>query len=145
MANRTKRTPQKDGKFFAALAKGLPVATAAQAAGYGRTMVYEHKEKDEAFCQRWEDAVAVAIENMEMVADQRALEGVEEPVFYQGKKCGTVRKFSDTLLMFRLKALAPDKYRERHQLEHSGEIEHKHSIEDDLKLLREHGIDPESL
>ena len=32
---------------------------------------------------------------------------------YKGKPCGVVREYSDNLLMFRLKALLPDKYRER--------------------------------
>ncbi len=32
---------------------------------------------------------------------------------YKGKPCGVVREYSDNLLMFRLKALMPDKYRER--------------------------------
>ncbi len=128
MANRTKRTPQKDGKFFAALAKGIPVSTAAQSVGYGRTMVYEHREKDELFCERWDDAIAIAIERLEAEADRRAVEGIEDPVFYQGEQCGTVRKFSDTLLMFRLKALAPDRYRERAQIDHSGEINGRHTV-----------------
>ncbi len=42
------------------------------------------------------------------------LEGVEEPVgWYKGVPGGTVRRYSDVLLMFLLKALRPEKYRER--------------------------------
>ena len=44
---------------------------------------------------------------------RRALEGGEEPVFYQGKIVGSVRKYSDTLLMFMLKARRPERYRDR--------------------------------
>jgi len=34
-------------------------------------------------------------------------------VFHQGKVCGGIRKYSDTLLIFLLKAAYPEKYRER--------------------------------
>ena len=39
--------------------------------------------------------------------------GVEKPVHYKGKRVDTVRRFSDTLLMFLLKARRPDIHRER--------------------------------
>jgi hypothetical protein len=34
-------------------------------------------------------------------------------VFYQGEKVGTVQKYSDTLLIFLMKGVRPEKYRER--------------------------------
>ena len=40
--------------------------------------------------------------------------------FFQGQPGAFVRRYSDTLLIFRLKAEAPDKYRERISTEHSG-------------------------
>ena len=46
-------------------------------------------------------------------AVRRAHDGVDEPVFYQGKACGVVRKYSDTLLIFLLKGRRPEKYRDR--------------------------------
>ncbi len=54
------------------------------------------------------------------VSHRRAFEGVEEPVFHQGKQCGTIRRYSDTLTIFLLKAHRPAKYRERR--EHIGEV-----------------------
>lgn len=47
---------------------------------------------------------------------RRGIKGVKEPVYYQGEICGYVRKFSDLLLIFRAKALMPEKYRERHEV-----------------------------
>src|SRR3546814_13265486 len=35
------------------------------------------------------------------------------PHFHQGRVAGTVRKYSDSLLMFLLRAHRPDRYRER--------------------------------
>ena len=43
----------------------------------------------------------------------RTYHGVEEPVFYQGVQCGAVTEYSDTLLMFLLKARKPEVYRDR--------------------------------
>lgn len=51
---------------------------------------------------------------------RRGIQGVDEPVFYQGAICGSVRKFSDLLLIFRAKALMPEKYRERHEVTGAG-------------------------
>jgi len=77
----------------------------------------------------------MAIERIEEEADRRAVEGTLEPVFYQGFECGQVRRYSDTLLIFRLKALNPQKYRERASIEHTGK--------DGEKLIPE--TDPERL
>jgi hypothetical protein len=41
-------------------------------------------------------------------------------VFYQGQQFATVRKYSDTLLIFLLKGRKPERYRER--VEHSGRL-----------------------
>ena len=37
---------------------------------------------------------------------------MDEPVFYQGQVVGHIRKYSDNLLMFLLKAHWPEKFRE---------------------------------
>lgn len=118
MANQPKRNAKKDEVLFAAIAQGAPVGTALAEAGYKRATAYEWRREDPDFATRWAEAQALAVERMEAEADRRAVEGVLEPVFHQGEVVGHVRKFSDTLLMFRLKALEPAKYRERY--EHSG-------------------------
>lgn len=43
--------------------------------------------------------------------DRRAVEGVKEDVYYQGEKIGEKMKYSDSLLMFRVKGRLPE-YRE---------------------------------
>jgi hypothetical protein len=112
MANRTKRTLKKDDKFFDALGKGNPVEKALQASGYKRVAVYEWRAKDEEFRRKWDEAIDEAVELMEAEADRRALEGVKKPIMYQGEQVGEIREYSDVLLIFRLKALRPDRYRE---------------------------------
>ncbi|MHB0939000.1 MAG: terminase [Armatimonadota bacterium] len=131
MANQTKQTAKKNQLFFDALADGKTVTLAAKLAGYTRCMVYEWKHDDLAFSGRWDDALKVALERMEAEADRRALQGVLKPVFQGGKKVGTVRVFSDTLLIFRMKALDPDKYRENSSVNLNLRTPH----EDQLKEL----------
>jgi hypothetical protein len=123
-----------DDRFFGAIAGGQTISAAANAAGYSRRSVYDRRSADKSFQERWDDAVAVAIERMEAEADRRAIEGTLEPVFYQGVECGQVRRFSDTLLIFRLKALRPEMYRERAAVEHTGK--------DGRDLIPEPATDP---
>lgn len=56
------------------------------------------------------DDLALAVAALESEAVRRALEGVEVPVFHQGRECGSTVKHSDTLLMFLLKTLRPERY-----------------------------------
>jgi hypothetical protein len=48
------------------------------------------------------------------------VEGVEEPIVYQGEITNTVRRYSDTLLIFLLKARRPEKFRDNVKVEHGG-------------------------
>lgn len=112
------RTKKRDDRFFAELEEHGTVAAAAKAADYARSTVYVYKENDPEFRQRWEDALAIHLESMERECDRRGRDGVDKPVFYKGEKVATVKDYSDTLLIFRMKGLAPEKYRDR--IEHTG-------------------------
>lgn len=112
MANRTKRTPEKRAKFLRTLAETGSITKAHEAACIGRSLVYEWRDQDEAFAAEMAAALEVYKEALEAEADRRAVNGVDRPVFYQGVKVATVRDYSDTLLMFRLKKLDPN-YRDR--------------------------------
>jgi hypothetical protein len=59
---------------------------------------------------------------LEDEARRRAYEGWEEPVWHKGVNCGTVRKFSDTLLIVLLKAHMPEKYRENIKIDLNSRI-----------------------
>lgn len=113
MANRTKLTPEKRERFLAVIAETANITRAAAEIGLARRYMYEIRARDEPFKSEWDKAVEIGVASLEDEATRRAVEGWEEPVWYQGEHCGTVRKFSDNLLMFRLKAQWPDKYRER--------------------------------
>lgn len=114
------RTPHLDDVFFAAFARGVPITHAAAAAGYSFRVVYAWRDRHPDFAERWRESEASAIARLEAEADRRGVEGTLEPVYYLGVEVGQVRKYSDTLLIFRLKALDPAKYRDRATVEHTG-------------------------
>ena len=84
----------------------------------GRRTHYDWLAHDDEYARRFAEADVVAIDKLEEEARRRALAGVNEPVFYQGKIVGHVARKSDTLLIFLLKGKRPEVYTERH--EHTG-------------------------
>ena len=109
----SKRTSVGDAAFFRVLERGRAVGTACAAAGYSRARVYRWRVKDAAFAARWDVAVAMGVDILEAEADRRARDGVDVAVLRRGRKVGTRRRYSDGLLLARLKALRPERYRER--------------------------------
>lgn len=88
--------------------------SAAEALGYSPAAVKRAREDDPEWAVELEAAVALYVENrLETAADTRAVDGWEEPVYYKGEVQGSIRRFSDTLLIKRLEALSPDKYAKR--------------------------------
>lgn len=112
MPNRTKVTPKKREKFLLAIGRTANVSRAALSIGVAREHLYRLREADPEFKVLWDSAVERGTDALEDEATRRGVAGYDEPVFYQGKKTGTVRKYSDTLLIVQLKARRPAKYRE---------------------------------
>lgn len=106
-------TPQKRKKFLELLAEYGNVSKSADEAGLVRVSLYDHRKRSPQFADAWDEAEALGAKRLEDEARRRAMEGWEEPVYYQGSECGAVRRFSDTLLIVLLKAHFPDKYAER--------------------------------
>ncbi|KKN50282.1 hypothetical protein LCGC14_0634340 [marine sediment metagenome] len=81
---------------------------------------YEDPEFDKAWDKAVEDGKTyerrITGPVLEREADRRAVEGVEEPDYYQGGVVGYTKKYSDGLLTTRLKAVLPEKYRESAQV-----------------------------
>jgi hypothetical protein len=78
------------------------------------------------FCKLVEMAGEVAADRLEAEVVRRAVEGVDRPVWYQGKVVGHVKDLDPILLMFALKARRP-RFKDNHKVEvdvqHSGRIE----------------------
>ena len=87
-----------------------------------RKRLKELKTQDPDFAVAWDSAVEEATDRLEREARRRALEGTEESVYYQGKECGRVKRYSDSLMLALLKAERPEKYKDRVANELSGEV-----------------------
>jgi hypothetical protein len=120
MANRTTRSPERDARFLEALAAGATVSSAVDAAPYARASVYKWRAADVEFAAAWDEAIETGTDRLEDEALRRAKDGYEEPRFYAGQLCGHVRRYSDTLLIFLLKARRPGKYGDKMTTTHQG-------------------------
>jgi hypothetical protein len=111
------------GAWLEAFEKRGTVVAACKTAGVGRTTAYEWRQKDEAFALAWADIEEATTEAMEREAFRRGVEGTVEPLVSAGKHVTDVKKYSDTLLIFMLKARRPEKYRDNIKVEHAGKVE----------------------
>lgn len=121
--NRTlKRTRAAQDRFLDAFVETATVVHAAEVAGVGRRTHYDWLDSDDEYAARFAQAEEDATQRLEREARRRAVEGTREPVgFYKGEPGGYVRRYSDNLLMFLLKARRPAVYRERYEHRHVGD------------------------
>lgn len=100
-------------KALAALAKGLSLTSASQAAGVDRTTLWAWRQSDNAFEAQVLEAIEAGVDALEDEARRRAVEGTLRPVFHGGQQVGEIREYSDQLMALLLKGWRPDRYRER--------------------------------
>lgn len=112
----------KKRAMLAALAKTGNVTAAAKIARVDRTTHYVWEREDPDYQAAAAEAMEEATDLLEKEARRRAETGTLKPVFWKGEKVGTVREYSDTLLIFLLKGQRPDKYRERSEVKHTGGV-----------------------
>jgi hypothetical protein len=93
--------------FLHALRGGVSISDAIRMSGVSHNLPYWLRAKDKKFREEWNEAVALGTKLLEQEAERRAFHGTLKPVFYKGVKCGDIREFSDTLLMFVLKKRDP--------------------------------------
>jgi len=103
--------------FLRCLAEnGGRVVEAARTVGYQSSDYLRRLYRaDPDFAKQWDSAIEAAADKLEDEAVRRAVEGVQEPVYYKGEVVGHQNKFSDQLLMFVLKGARPDKFADRKQ------------------------------
>ena len=105
-------TPERQRSFIEALADTGSVEAACRAVDMSSVGAYHLRRQEgaESFRAAWEAALAHGIQRIEDVAMDRALNGVEEPVYSYGKIIGTRIKHNDRLLMFMLRNRAPERF-----------------------------------
>jgi hypothetical protein len=106
--------------FLERLAESANVTESAKAASISRRTLYNWRAADADFAKAWDEANELGTDALEDEALRRGHQGVDEPVFFRGVECGAVRRYSDTLLIFMLKARRPDKFKDRVASEVSG-------------------------
>lgn len=98
-------TPERQRGFIEALMRTGSVKAAAHAVNMtpeGAYLLRRHPEGAE-FRKAWKDALAMGVQRLEDIAMERALHGVEVPVYHFGEIIGTRQVFNDSLLMFLLR------------------------------------------
>jgi len=97
-------------RFLVVLHQDGRVREACRVVGVSRETAYQHKERFPVFGKAWDDALEEAIDTAEQELYQRAVKGVEKPIYQQGRRVGTMIHHSDILLMFLLRARRPQIY-----------------------------------
>lgn len=98
--------------FIEALADTGSVTAACKAVGMSAVGAYQLRRQPgaESFRAAWEAALQLGVQRIEDVAMDRALNGVDLPVYSYGKLVGTRTSYNDRLLMFMLRSRAPDRF-----------------------------------
>ena len=106
--------PQVQRAFIEALADTGSVASACRQVGRAEVGAYLLRRHPEAasFRAAWQAALDLGMQRIEDVAMDRALNGVEVPVYSYGKLVGSRRVHNDRLLMFMLRNRAPERFAE---------------------------------
>ena len=111
----------KKRALLAAYAQTCNMTHAAKAASVPYRTACRWKANDELFRRALlEEATPQAADLLEGEALRRAVKGVRRDVFHQGDKIGEQMVYSDTLLIFLLKAARPAKFRERYEISGPG-------------------------
>lgn len=104
--------PDVQRAFIEALAETGSVEAACRRvnrAAVGAYLLRRHPQGG-SFRKAWEAALDLGIQKIEDVAMDRALNGVEVPVYAYGRIIGTRRVYNDRLLMFMLRNRAPKRF-----------------------------------
>ena len=107
---------QQQNDYISALQKYFTSSAAAAKAGLHMSVIRRWREEDGEFCVREEDVRNEVADQLEGEAIRRAFKGVRTPVYQGGLLAGYVTNYSDQLLTLMLKALRPEKFRERSEV-----------------------------
>jgi hypothetical protein len=92
-------TPERMSGFLRELAACQNVSQAARSVGMSRQSAYKLRDRlaDKAFALAWEVALESGLQQLAHALMDRALNGEEVAVFYQGEQVGTQRKYDNRL------------------------------------------------
>lgn len=111
-------TPERQRAFIGALADSGVVITAARSVGMSDSSAYTLRRAPgaEGFAAAWEAALAASSGRLIDIAFDRAINGVDDEIIdKEGNHIYTKRKYNDRLLMFLIRAHAPQIYGNAHR------------------------------
>lgn len=97
-------TAEVEDRFLEALAASSNVRESARAAGVSDTTVYRHRRSSAEFRAKWAVALREGFVKLETLMLERALSGVDRPVWHRGEQVGTVHEYDDRLCLALLRA-----------------------------------------
>lgn len=104
-------TPARQKAFLETLGQTGCVRDACRVAGISSTTAYRARGRlGEGFARQWDAALAMASSSLEVLAWERAVIGIEEPVVSAGKLVCTRMKRSDSLFRMLLQASNAEKF-----------------------------------
>ncbi len=106
------RKPQWGPSFLLALREKGNILRACETAGVSRHRAYQLRDESPEFREQWEMALADAVDTLEEAAWTRARDGVVSEKIAADGTVYTERKYSDTLLIFLLKAHRREMYQD---------------------------------
>lgn len=127
-------TEARKNNFLAALKETCNVTEAAKIAGFTARTAYNHRVSDPDFKERW-DAVEIEVrDKIEGEIWRRGVEGIDKPIFYQGKPVATVKEYSDRMLELLAKGHMKDRYGDQSKVELTGKD--GAPIQDSMEIAR---------
>lgn len=148
--DRSPITKEQQDEFLDRLAEGMSVIDACNGSHARRRKLYRLRHNDTDFDQRWREAFAQGTDALEAEAQRRAVQGVDDvKVIGSGDMQREVafKHYSDTLLIFLLKARDPARFRDNHKVEVTGkndgpvQVEHRGvKLSDILSAARDVGL-----
>ena len=98
-------TPELKARFLDRLAAHGNARAACRAVDLSAEAAYRLRRRDPFFARGWAAALVLARENGVQALAERAIEGVEEQIYYRGELVGTRRRYDARLLLAHLARL----------------------------------------
>jgi hypothetical protein len=115
--HRAKRfTPKRQEEYLSVLQEKGEPALARQEVGIGVKTVSELRRKEPEFGAREDEAMRIYRASVAAEIHRRGIEGVQEPIFWNGTIVGWITKYSDRMLELHAKRHIPE-YRDHQVVE----------------------------
>lgn len=112
-----RKRQHRQAKFLAAYRITAMLGQAAEIAGISPSTHFAWKRNDPIYSRTFDMAHEETTALLKDAMIERSVHGIEEPTgWYKGKPGGTVRRYSDTLLMFAIKQRDPS-FNDKRQLD----------------------------